>query len=65
MYSTHFCTTLLLVLHSYASYIKALMYILSFEKYNIVAFGISNNKDMFFFALVVAHSKNWIELLLA
>ena len=29
MYSTHSCTTLLLVLHTYASYIKVLMYILS------------------------------------
>ena len=36
LYSTHYCITLLLVLHSYASYIKALMYILSFEKYNTI-----------------------------
>ena len=42
LYCTHSCTTLLLVLHSYASYIKTFMYILSFEKYNIIAFSISN-----------------------
>ena len=38
--STHYVH--ILVLYSYASYIKTLMYILSFEKYNTIAFSISN-----------------------
>ena len=38
--STHYAH--ILVLYSYASYIKTPMYILSFEKYNTIAFSISN-----------------------
>ena len=53
LYSTHYCITLLLVVHSYVSYIKTLMYIVSLREIQYNSFSISNiAHDSFTFPIV-------------